>query len=604
MYILFKEIALTNFGSVSHTEFSLTPGIFHIKGINEDNSSSQSNGSGKSTIFSESFRWIIFGSTSKKLSSDGVVNDTVGKDCMGMLRASITEDNGNTVEVEIRRYRMHSVYSNSLELLVDGRIETKQKMVDTQKEIEALFKLPISVFSSVYLMEQGLNSKFTSMSNVDSKSYIESLRNVKVWDHGYFSAGARVKALATELQTVVSIRDQNTAVINSKTQEVFRLETTVAEIQEEIRIAHETSGSANKLERYSSGVAELAESKKSILSLDESSKSLKDIVDSLRESLTEKKTKVILKQSELTKIQSTLGSLSCSSCGRDFDNREESEKHINSEVSRITAELEPLTESSREALEKYNTELSKYTSSSLSISDLKSKFNSSLAALEVLRRELEESKTRELLYAERERTIRSSIVSINSDVSSLRESNTKVESKVVSLTAELPYYKELVNIFSFKGIRSYLINNDIEFLNEKMREFSTFLFSDMLIQLFPSLNSEGMVTSIDVIAMCSSGKERLYNALSGGEKKRADICIQLGIREFVRRIYNVDTNLFSLDEIFDGLDGEGAYNVMELINEVSNPDTTIYIISHREINHFNGGTITVIKQGGLTRIES
>ena len=602
MFIKFNSVELTNFGSVGHAEFSLSPGIFHVKGINEDNDGSESNGSGKSTVFSESFRWILYGSTSKRLASDGVVNDKIGKDCKGVLNATITDDSGEDSEVTVTRYRNHSTHDNSITLEIDTRDETRHKSADTQAEIERVFRLPINVFSSVYLMEQGLESKFTSMSNVESKSYIESLRNVKVWDTAWFKASATLKKKNEELAKVVSITQQNSAVVNSKTKEIFSLGESIAEANKSLKEEAVEVKIAESTQTYKNGLIKLTSDKSLIDVKILAIKPLEESNLALSKTYSADNAQVNLTRSTLNAIKSKLGSLTCSECKRDFDNKEEAEAHINSEIKRLSSELETQEKSLAVSSKAYTDKDTELKSCKRTVDTDKASYNTHRDQLITLSSGIQALSSRENILNDRIETLKKSQERLTIDVIRIKEDNSKAQESEKVLSTDIPYYKELLNIFSFKGIRSYLITNDLEFLNEKLREFSTYMFSDMIIQFFPNLNKEGMVVSIDTLALLSSGVERVYKKLSGGERRRADICIQLSIREFVRRIYNVDTNLFSLDEIFDGLDSEGIYNVMELINEVSNPNTTIFVISFQTVQHASGGTITVIKHNGVSKI--
>lgn len=602
MYIKFSEIELNNFGSVGSAKFSVIPGITHVDGINLDNNSSKSNGSGKSTLFSESFRWIIYGSTAKRMVSDGVINDKFDSNCYGILKASIIDDSNYEFPVKIERYRKHKSYGNTIKFTVDGREETKQTMALTQAEIERVFRLPLNVFSSVYLMEQGLDSKFTSLSNVDSKNYIESLRNVKVWDTAFFRTSAKLKKLNSEHSDKKAILNQNEAVANSKGKEIFETEEAIANLTETYDVEKIKKDFLSKKSKYLEDM-EVLEKVENYINFHT------NLIDQEKPDLEIKRTKKVDKEREIRPLEDkiltlekSIGALTCFSCGRDFENREEGEAHAKKDIQENETKLKVVSEEleclERHYLVSYNAVAEKLKA----LSEVKKKYNDKNFDLGNQKSNLERLANKSKEYTIKKDTYQETRDKLSKSKTEILAVNALIRKDLEELEHELPYYKELVSIFSFKGIRSYLISTDIEFLNERMREFSTILFSDMIIQLYPQTNKEGMVTTLDTLGMLTTGIERIYSKLSGGEKRRADICVQLAIREFVRKIYNVNTNLFSLDEVFEGLDEDGVRNVMELVGEVSDPATAIYVISHRVIPQFSGKHITVQKENGISSV--
>ena len=70
-----------------------------------------------------------------------------------------------------------------------------------------------------------------------------------------------------------------------------------------------------------------------------------------------------------------------------------------------------------------------------------------------------------------------------------------------------------------------------------------------------------------------------YESLSGGEKTKVDIIIQLAIRNMLCDYSNFSTNILVVDEITDFLDEQSADNVYSLISGLD--VETIFIISHR-----------------------
>jgi DNA repair exonuclease SbcCD ATPase subunit len=68
--------------------------------------------------------------------------------------------------------------------------------------------------------------------------------------------------------------------------------------------------------------------------------------------------------------------------------------------------------------------------------------------------------------------------------------------------------------------------------------------------------------------------------LSGGEKQKVDILVQLAIRKMLSRYLDFSSNILVLDEIFDNLDPAGTRGVLQLIAQRLTDIESIFIISH------------------------
>jgi len=71
------------------------------------------NGEGKSTIFSESISWCLFGQTDRGKGKDEVINETVGKDCC--VEIVLRE---NKKYYRIKRFRKHAEHGDDIQILI------------------------------------------------------------------------------------------------------------------------------------------------------------------------------------------------------------------------------------------------------------------------------------------------------------------------------------------------------------------------------------------------------------------------------------------------------------------------------------------------------
>ncbi|MBO7697103.1 MAG: hypothetical protein J6Y28_04830 [Acholeplasmatales bacterium] len=81
------------------------------------------------------------------------------------------------------------------------------------------------------------------------------------------------------------------------------------------------------------------------------------------------------------------------------------------------------------------------------------------------------------------------------------------------------------------------------------------------------------------ISISYDGKE--YELLSGGEKQKLDIIIQLSIRDMLCKYLNFSCNILILDEILDNLDDIGSNKIIDLLSSELNDVSSVFVISHR-----------------------
>ena len=120
-----------------------------------------------------------------------------------------------------------------------------------------------------------------------------------------------------------------------------------------------------------------------------------------------------------------------------------------------------------------------------------------------------------------------------------------------------------------RDFRGYLLQDIIVYINQRSKEYCKQVFGTEIIDF-----------SLDGNAISISYNGKQYEALSGGERQKLDIIIQLAIRDVLCAYTNFSTNIIVLDEIFDNLDDIGSGNIVELISNNLTDIKGIYIISH------------------------
>jgi DNA repair exonuclease SbcCD ATPase subunit len=121
-----------------------------------------------------------------------------------------------------------------------------------------------------------------------------------------------------------------------------------------------------------------------------------------------------------------------------------------------------------------------------------------------------------------------------------------------------------------RDFRGYLLTIIINYLDGRAKEYCSTVFGTKELSL--SLNGNALD-----ITYCN----KMFDSLSGGEKQRVDLILQLAIRDLLISYLNLSANILVLDEITDFLDKKSCQAVMNLLEKELKTVESVFIISHR-----------------------
>ena len=146
-------------------------------------------------------------------------------------------------------------------------------------------------------------------------------------------------------------------------------------------------------------------------------------------------------------------------------------------------------------------------------------------------------------------------------------------------------------------LRPYLLSKDIAYLNNRMQFYINRFFKNTEVSLL--LNN----AAID-IKIQADGVTKSISSLSGGEKKRVDISIQLALYDLIQTVSQARFNLLCLDEIESLLDPIGCEQLIEIIEDkAENIETVWWITNHPSVKESIAQKILVKKILGKTEVE-
>lgn len=623
MLINFEKIIIHNFLSFGHSELVLnTNGYTAIYGENHNKTdNATSNGSGKSSIW-EAISWALTGNTIRNCKD--IVNIYAGGDG-AYVELFFTVDNN---QYHIIRSKNHSLYKTNLKIYVNGEDKSGKGIKDSEKLLkDYLPDMTSQLIGSVIILGQGLPQRFSSKTPSERKALLESLSKS---DFMIEDIKNRLTSRKDELQAKLRKCQDELLVSNtnmSRLQADLSNEKTLLDSLLTENENNEISGLVERVDSLSKDIATKQNQSNEIseklndcrnkyikiksqrdnikLEISTNSSEAKEIVrlDGLSIALTTEKTGVL---NEI-KVKEQIRDI-CPTCGQKIPNvvkpdtsglkhrvdeiteqlndikiksqslKEQIQRNIDNAIAELSTTMDNLQregESYKETVNKINMDI---TSTQRYLDDAKSK--------------LERAKLREETKKEKIDTCQKRITTLTNDISSLQEKMLYISNEQDDTQMRIDTVSKMYNIATH-AFRGFLLSNIIEFINQQAKEYCNDVFGSQKIDIVLEDNN---------INIYFDGK--MYENLSGGERQKIDIIVQLSIRDMLCKFSNFSSNILVLDEIFDNLDAYGCQNVLNVISKKLTDVQSVYIITHHaDIDLPIDNIINVIKnEDGISEI--
>lgn len=190
-------------------------------------------------------------------------------------------------------------------------------------------------------------------------------------------------------------------------------------------------------------------------------------------------------------------------------------------------------------------------------------------------------------------------------VGTLNTSKKEFQDKVEDYTSMLVFIgKDIAMIrywevaLSEQGIGRYIINSILDYLNSRLDYYIGFIGGGFKMRFNSAL--EENITN-------QNGKEVVFKALSGGERKRVSLAITLALNDLLILTGKSVSNFVFFDEVADSLDPIGVRGLYNLLLEQAKKKR-IFVITHNEylssLLDGNCSEIKVVKENGITHIST
>ena len=635
------KLEIENFRSIQDkVTLSLKPGLFSIEGINYTETNS-TNGCGKSTLISALF-WAFTGSSlTNEVLADEVVNLKTNKNC----RVSIYIET-ETDEIKVTRVRKDVDKGNNLMLEINGQDLSCHKVADTQDRINKLIKIPFDLLKSTIIMTSSMNSAFSSMTPQQRINTLESIRDYSIWERLREEANKDIKDYTNKISEN-NLQISNLSGCNSTyTQFLGEAESTLIKLENSNNLQYWDDQIKEKEKLIKEYTKQVEEKQKIVDNFDNSiidSSELLFKMNSITEEVNnlkkENQDEQVVVEKEIRDIEYNNKDLerekallekwfvndTCPTCGKKLDRTEEEIVQKTSILNKYKSDLEAnkiKLESKRQEKEA----LSKNPALEIIIEEKRKEYLELKNSLDNIKQIQEEKQNNyNKLYDD---LLATKSVLINTEVSirvaedKKKEYNDKVQEckdKIIKYKSEILEFdnakKQLENdnielenkkrlsdffykLLGAKGeLRPYLLNKDIAYLNSRMQFYIGRFFKNTEVSLL--LNG----AAID-IKIQADGVVKSISSLSGGEKKRVDISIQLALYDLIQTVSQSKFNLLCLDEIESQLDPIGCEQLIEIIEDKSeNIETVWWITNAPQVKENIPRKILVKKILGKTEVE-
>lgn len=593
MQISFKNIHLHNFFSFADEEISLEDlGYVLVSGRNNNPTDlATSNGSGKSTIFN-ALCWVLTGETLQGINSNIENIFTNPKDCWVSVEFDIDQDHFYVKRIKTPWPNL-KIFINEEDKSGKGIRESSQLLAQYIPELNS------KLIGSIIILGQGLPHRFTNNRPAQRKEILENLtKSDFMIDAIKSSLEMRQSELRgilrqyedkrIEYSTQIKVYNSQLASVDKEISELIEFNSEgkdLKEIDKALKgINRECKSLSNKVADLLKKINEVEAEKVRLADIrDEKKGELAEeynpIIASLQSKVTELFATEKLKKAELKKLKAVTDI--CPTCGQKIpDVHIIDTTDLEAEITAIDEEREKLAKEHNDKVveqsekytaivEEYSTNLIKVTRKGDSLNEKVNEYSEKLANAEAEKTRLEELKNKYASYNETFERLTTTKSSLENRLSGIAKLNTVNSSNIDKINERLSVVQSLITLAK-REFRGILLQNVIEYINKKVKAYSKEVFETDLLSF--TLDENYINITYD---------NKPYENLSGGEKQKVDIIIQLALRELLSNQLNIHSNILVVDECFDNLDAVGCQKILNLISNLDDV-SSVFIITHHK----------------------
>jgi DNA repair exonuclease SbcCD ATPase subunit len=491
-----------------------------------------SNGSGKSALI-EAVYFGLTGKTIRKSTEDTLVNNQKKKKCVVEIQLVHNEQSFKIVRQK---------KPTKLQFFVGDEPHTQESVAATQQVIDAVLKLNHKVLLASMFFGQSNDLNFLDCTADDKRTIIRNFLNLD----DLFEMRDKIKGFKS---TYYQNMKQKDAIISETLTNIQKIENKI----------EETTAAKKKFSKYGSEVLSL--SLDDVLGAEKKERQLSALLVDSKRNISELQDQ---QQGIKYKLDNPHGKKICDKCGQPYKFRKAWVKDD------LLLEQEKIEEGI--AREKQTIETLSTSSVSLPISS--SEFSKVLGYKELCRDET----NYETIKAE------------------LKDSIGEAQKEKEDFKLQYEVMRFWERAFSEHGVVKYIINNILEYFNERCNYYLSYLTNSKYSVEFDQELVEKIVTK---------GRLLSYISMSGGEKRKINLAVTLALKDLLLLTDKSHIDLLFFDEVAENIDESGVHGLYQLLQEIKK-DKTVFIITHNK--HLktlldSSKRITIIKTEGTSQIK-
>lgn len=640
---MLRKIKIQNFLSIGNEiQIDLdNQGLVGIFGLNKDSLGFSSNGVGKSALYSESLIWCLYGDTLRGLSNSDVINNKTGKDCK--VSVTIAEDI-NEYEIIRTRGMSKSKKPNDLLVFYNGQDISKGTNQDTQLLINSIVGMDYVTFVQSVLLSYGTKT-FSQMTNKEKNEVFEDILQINNFLKIQEAVSKELAVARSAVLKETTIIENNKIQLKSLSSHLENLNKMNEEFEDskkkELSALREKIRLIEKdIEKKSQAAQELQDSIKQIPEINDilqekglTLNAFTTEVHNVEISLTKSHTELSISKKELEKrINHILKSndtilekegANCDGCGQFVSDTyvESVVSHNVAEVRRLEQSLESVSKKVDEAVsnlkeikERKVTTVSRLEKEIQQYKAILVELNKKSIIKNNIENEIVAHKNTAKLYnlqvdevEQKPNTFLSLIADCEKNIKKVEEENDSRNLRLASLAEQNEYLELIYNIFGNSGIKNYLYDEILPFLQERAQYYVDILSDGDINIKFSTereLKNGNVKNELNVTAVNSKGSN-VYEGSSAGEKQRIDLGIGWALGDLAAMRANKPINIKVCDEIFTHTDNTGIDNILKLLNKLKERYSSIFCITHDSyMQQYFDKISLVVKEDGFTKIDN
>lgn len=633
---------IRNFSAIGEIDVELDDkGLVLIQGANSDDTSQDSNGSGKSSI-PDAICWAFFGETAKGQSGDKLVNRTAKKDTS--VEVMVVDEDTDDV-YRISRYRKHKTHKNMLRLELEQGSSWKDLTGGTdkltQEVVTRVLGCNLEVFAAAIYAGQEAMPDLPGMTDKQLKVLVEESAGITLLQDAYEIANRHVKErkatvqdfagkLATK-QSNIDLLSNNRLTLQTKqgeweTEQEDRIEAAKVELATNeaafdkdlgdkiVKKKAELTAKATELRAKIAGSdAERIEERR--LS-DEKARA--DVAESNSANAYDR-AKNNVDTHERSMVHEC-DNTHCETCGHELEPENVEERRKSNEAfaqtlkqaqddaKKALATAQHNADTATKALQAHRdsmTDVSSLTSELTSLGDSQQRLDAGLTNWNRQKTGVEASAQRLAEQQAAVNPVLAQIDALDKQVEGIQAEMEDLEEKRVEAAKSLFVAEEAFRVFSPAGVRAHILDTVTPHLNARTSHYLSTLTDGNISAVWSTVSktAKGELREKFVIDVESKTGGETFKDLSGGEKRKVRLSCAMALQDLVASRAGKPIKLFIADEIDTALDPAGLERLMTILEAKSRDKGTVLVISHSDLRDNIRNSVTVTKKGGKATIE-